>query len=413
MVACIREGDVLGVRRLLRDGADPDGDYTAGLLQISPSHSISTDRWSALHHAAFHGQRECAEQLLAVGARVDAEGRFEGTPLKLAAMQGHAELVALLLVHGADPARGMLGATAHVDCLRLLVAAGADPAVSVPGAIIYDHVESLRYLLESGASAAGRAGMAVTKDGKIIGTPRMMALDYGRRACYALLRGRPPYRAFSDAVADGNVAVAEEMLAAGASIHELDTYGRSPVYWALLAADVEMLRWLLERGADLARVGAHAALRSRSVEVLALVHAHGATWKGALTEAVAMDHEPVLRWLLAHVSFSEDERRSAAWRCAANDRDDALRVLHAHDIEGTGTLATAALYGSARVIELLLARGEDPRGLHHGKTLLDLVLEGPAPEVTYELDEADLETPLVQRLRALGVKSRYLPDDLA
>jgi len=177
-----------------------------------------------------------------------------------------------------------------------------------------------------------------------------------------------------------------------------------------------MVRWLLDRGAALTRVdsssrgAARAAIAGGAIEVLALVHERGITWKGALREVVLQDDDRALRWLLANVEFDDDEKRSAAWHCAAHDRVTTLQTLLAHGIQDNDMPATAALYGSEGVLAFLLSRGADPHATYRGKTLLDLALEGADSDQEYAFDEEDLEEPLARRLLALGVTSKWLPN---
>ena len=57
-----------------------------------------------MHKAAWHGQKEVAELLIAKGADVNA--KFDkisgGTPLHIAADKGHKEIAELLIAAGAD-----------------------------------------------------------------------------------------------------------------------------------------------------------------------------------------------------------------------------------------------------------------------------------------------------------------------
>ena len=67
---------------------------------------------AALHWAAHWDDVAVAEMLLRAGARVGARNEYGVTPLALAASNGSAAMVKLLLEHGADPNADGAGYTA-------------------------------------------------------------------------------------------------------------------------------------------------------------------------------------------------------------------------------------------------------------------------------------------------------------
>lgn len=99
--------------------------------------SRSSDGWTPLHLAAFFGQAEIAEVLLANGAKVNARSSnpMQNTPLHAAAAGKHANLVSVLLAHGADVNSQQQGGwtalhaaaqNGDIELARLLLALGAD-----------------------------------------------------------------------------------------------------------------------------------------------------------------------------------------------------------------------------------------------------------------------------------------------
>ena len=140
--------------------------------------------------------------MIAAGARAEAANRFDATPLALAAENGSAAFIELLLDAGADPdaatpegetALLTVSRTGRADAVRLLLDRGADP---------------------------NRAE--------------------GWRGQTALMW----------AAAEDNLAAAEALLAGGANVHARSTGGFSPLAFAVRAGHLAMTRLLVEAGAS-------------------------------------------------------------------------------------------------------------------------------------------------------------------
>jgi Ankyrin repeats (3 copies) len=85
--SAVRTGDAARVRRVLRQGANPNATLPSG--------------WTPLMEATKEGRLDAAEALLAGGARPDARDRAAGTALDVAERTGQDSLAALLRRHGA------------------------------------------------------------------------------------------------------------------------------------------------------------------------------------------------------------------------------------------------------------------------------------------------------------------------
>lgn len=100
----------------------------------------SSDGWTALHLAAFFGQKDCVETLLDLGASVRAvsANAMANTPLHAAAAGRHTEVCALLLSHNAEVNATQAGnytplhsaaANGQEELVRLLLAHEANPKI--------------------------------------------------------------------------------------------------------------------------------------------------------------------------------------------------------------------------------------------------------------------------------------------
>lgn len=154
--SAIDRGDVLAVKALVEDGANPDTPIAYGENKVTP-----------LARAAGRGKRDIVRYLLSKGAKVNAPTTDGETALMEAVKSGFDDIVTMLIAAGADiKARDGRGNTAfslavfgaHLEIADALIAKGADPnAVDgngftpLLGAASMGNEDVLRYLVGKGA----------------------------------------------------------------------------------------------------------------------------------------------------------------------------------------------------------------------------------------------------------------------
>ena len=274
-LAC-QNGSAAMIERLLAAGADPNAAVTLGE--------------TALMTVARTGNVEAARALLAHGAAVDAREQWRGqTALMWAVGEGHPEMVQELIAHGADvnarsavqhwerqvtaeprekwlPPGGLTpllfaARQACLACARVLVDKGADLNAgdpdgisSVLSAAINGHYDVAIFLLDKGADPN-------------------LADNTGRTALYAAVdchtmpaSNRPSPKEIDNQ--HTSLDLIETLLAHGANVNarllkqqpyraKLDrgtdtmfTTGTTPLLRAAKAGDVEVVKLLLAKGAD-------------------------------------------------------------------------------------------------------------------------------------------------------------------
>ncbi|MCY4645598.1 MAG: ankyrin repeat domain-containing protein [Gammaproteobacteria bacterium] len=152
LMGAARQGDAEAVQTLLAGGADPS--------------QAQGDGMTALHMAALEGHGDVVDVLLAAGAEVGATTRIGAyTPLHLASQAGHGAVVRSLLERGADANLATTNSGATPLHLAARVVAGEDAVAA---------------LLEHGADVNAREGSAGQ-------TPLMFAASYSRTPAIQVL----------------------------------------------------------------------------------------------------------------------------------------------------------------------------------------------------------------------------------
>ena len=267
LVTALDRGDVARAQQLLAGSADVGGEdddgnsalmlavwhgdaalVTAVLARGADVNHRNIDGATALHYAVDDAAK--AKLLLDAGADPDIADRVGATPLELAAgRDDSAQVVALLLAHGADARRvdGRIGGAAPAAAAALL-AHGTDPRTegALDLAASRGNVDVMRLLLDRGAPPDERGVLGTT--------PLMWAAQMGEPAAVQLLlaRGADPnlteafngstalMQAASSDRADASIVAA--LLAGRADVAPVDDEGASALVWAIRRGDPDVIQ---------------------------------------------------------------------------------------------------------------------------------------------------------------------------
>jgi len=235
LMIAAREGNLELVNRLLAAGADwglkdlegrmvVDVAAQAGrvdvLLRLEQAGAKVDWRSTDLHSAALleavkRQDAEGVRRAIAGGARTNLQEKdTQRTPLMLACLDGHADIVRLLLDAQADP---------HEHTKR--------DEYPLTNAVVRGHTEAVRALLEAGAETTLQY------------EPR--SVPSGKHNCVIPSRFSP----LADAVAGGHAEITELLLAAGADPNAVSRHGDSPLLAAVTSRHFDLARRLLAAGA--------------------------------------------------------------------------------------------------------------------------------------------------------------------
>ncbi|KAE8358625.1 ankyrin repeat-containing domain protein [Aspergillus caelatus] len=313
--------------------------------------------------AAVCGHKEIVELLFHHGADINRVVGGVCTPLLGAIGHGHVDVVEYLLVNGADldvdldgyfnyNALELAAHEGHVEVVKALLRHGADPNKSSPLALAtgMGRLEAARVLLEAGADIGGEAVDNVGTDAFF------NAVHRDKAAVVSLLieYGVSPERRDNDGMTPLAYAayyrhdkVIEVLLSHGANVNAL-VHGFTALSFAIDEGKVPAVKLLLENGADLTMTNEPFLLRT-------LKRSHDQEADTVIVELL-LNHR-------ADPNCCDRKGRTPLFLATVKQNLDIMRLLLVHganpnrEDEEINLLSWAFLKGHADMVNLLLAYG--------------------------------------------------------
>jgi ankyrin repeat protein len=235
-------------------------------------YNVVNAKSSALHWAAIHGQkRSAAESIAQAGELESKDYRYGRTPLCQAAENGHTPVVNLLLEAGAEfevkdkSGRTPLSIAAEKGqdaVISVLLKAGAEFEVKdnfgwtpLGSAIERGHEAVVKLLLYTGINLESRNKyrtrrglLAHAVKGQHDGIVKLL-IEAGVELEHKDNRGRTPL-SWAAAIEHGHFTIAKLLVEAGAELEPKDDRGRTPLSWAKWKNRRDIVKLLLDAGAE-------------------------------------------------------------------------------------------------------------------------------------------------------------------
>ncbi|OAQ61284.1 Pfs, NACHT and ankyrin domain-containing protein [Pochonia chlamydosporia 170] len=288
LTAAVRGQQVWAVKKILESGADPSGQ--AGNIYA---------HGTPLHLAAKNGHMEISRLLVDAGADLSIEDGRRRTPLYIALTEGHVKMASLFLDHGADPAtldsagrtalETALWAGCRVDMIKMLLQRGLlDILKTARRAAVMDRVfrdgkpELTELFLEKAADAKCNVGhefslIAAARNGRTE-IVKLLLL----RGVAVDARANTERTALDYALTTFHFDTAKLLIEEGAELCCMGKLSQGPLRNSIVKDHVELVRMLLARGADMHTPNEQGqtpladAVLCRSIKVTRLLLEHGA-----------------------------------------------------------------------------------------------------------------------------------------
>jgi uncharacterized protein len=330
------------------------------IQQKADVNAPQADGTTALHWAARWDNPELAAALIRAGANAQAANRTGATPMFLAAVNGSAAMIEVLLGAGVDPnmpvlshgetALMMAARTGKLDAVKALLSHGADvrakETLRGTDALMWSaeqgHADVVKFLLDNGAD--------VNAQSKIIRPIRRNGLGFGRPGPDGKPASGDPMGGLSPllfAVREGWIETVRVLVIAGADVSKAAVDGSSPLLVAVQNGHYAIAQFLLDHGANPNQANA----KGWTPLYLAVSN------RNALSTAVpAPSSDGVLDFIKILLDRGADPNRRIQVHAEVHQANNSLWLKE----EGATPLLRAALCGDLTVVRLLLAHGADP-----------------------------------------------------
>jgi ankyrin repeat protein len=331
-----------------------DWEGVAASIASEDINAVQPDGVSALMWATYYDQTDIARMLLDAGANPNLANRYGMTPLIQAAFNGNDEIIAMLLAAGADPnARTLEGENAILNASKsgaaagvlALIEAGADVnsrdgylfQTPLMWAAASNQAEVARVLIEHGADMDARSAELDLR-GVLVDDGHGDLPDGGLTALHHAAR-------------ENSLEAAQVIVSMGANPSLTDPQEITPLRVAMINANLDMARVLIEGGAN---VNDGSIVELMDIELSKFLIGRSET-----NHVNQSSIEDIMQLMLTH-GLDIDSTPATPFPYPGTRR-----------IGGRGTIEQTALYNASIVpnielMSMLLDNGANPNSLNRG-----------------------------------------------
>jgi ankyrin repeat protein len=401
------------------------------IQQHADVNAPQTDGATALHWAVYRDDAEMTDLLIIAGANAKATNREGASVLSLACINGNAAIIEKLLSAGADANEHltngetplmMAARTGNVSAMDTLLRHGADVnakeklrgTTPLMWAAAQSHAAALKFLIDHGADISARSNL--TSKGRTAYLAPT-AVDRARQENGGRGRGQrdqPAEFSFNDnarldgggltalvfAARQGDVETVKVLVDAGADVNQVTQYGWSPLLTATQNRYYKVGSFLLDHGANpnVANKGGwtplYIATDNRNIE--------GGDYP---VRKADIDHLEYIKKLL-------DKGANPNARAIDSTETRTIFTMQWLYEDGATPFLRAAQSGDVALMQLLLARGADPKiATKNGDTALMVAAGiGWVEGVTFEWSEKE-NVEAVKMCLDLGIDVNAMDGD--
>ena len=344
---------------LMHAASEGNSEIIKLLLSRGAQVNVQTDEGTALMMAVNGGQTEAVKLLLAAGADVKAVHRIGDQALIMAARQRsyrnptlepNAEIVRLLLAQGADPnAKGDWERTAlmHANTaakVKLLVASGADVEVK--------DKEGQTALMKAASNGNHDVASALVDNGANVNAVDNKGMN---ALLFALDRENYAHGDERKTLPERRLEVARRLLLAKSiNVNAQNVDGETALMRAVRLESVEIVKALLDRGADANRSDVFG-----ETAVILAYEKYNAELAALLPAKLKGQPMDVLDAFLRAAVVKKDEVKVKELLDAGADPNHEYAIGYSHKSIKRTILILAAKVGHPGIVQLLLNKGAD------------------------------------------------------
>jgi ankyrin repeat protein len=369
---------------------------------------------SSLHVAAMDGHTEIVRILIKAEASVNLINNDGKSPLYLAAMDGNTEIVKILLDGGAN-----------VD---LIDNDGNSPLYLVAGK---GHTETVKILLEGEASVnlTNKDGNSPLYISTIMGhTETTKALIEGGASVN--LTNKNGFSPLYISAAKGDTETTKALIEGGASVNLTNKNGFSPLYISAAKGDTETVKTLIKAKANvdlidndgnsplyLAAQGGHTETITALIKAEANINLTNKEGVSPLHASAMNGHTETAKTLIeagASVNLRDIDGFSPLYLAAMSGHTETVKALieggssvNLRNKVGNPPLFTAYKHGHSEIIDLLLAAGANSHESH--PMLTSHIQKNPIEYILKHNTEAKFALNAMKNLETQSHLSNLLP----